>query len=321
MGFCRANIPTIMHDITSVSGLGINDVWMGRPADPQVTDQLLGSNGPSQKELWGLVSKRSDDFNVGFSQELERGQEEIQILSSINRHETEEGMVQEYQEKLFEADVKVSHEDAKRILTALQGNHSRWDQLKKDIDQLAAEPSSIPSAPPMELVMPSEDHQKERLEDYRARRQQEEKDRLLRVKECQANEDKKIQDMQQASIESIQEQMKKNATLGQLVLAARRRRENENRPTLSKVKEAILTTFKKEPSTKYPGNELLKGLHQDRMERHDWSKQMMDNQKIDEQAKEKQRQDTYKFYSAQNDVRQANIEGVSLAEYLAKKSS
>ncbi len=90
---------------------------------------------------------------------------------------------------------------------------------------------------------------------------------------------------------------------------------------MSKVKEAILTTFKKEPSTKYPGNELLKGLHQDRMERHDWSKQMMDDQKIDEQAKEKQRQDTYKFYSAQNDVRQANIEGVSLAEYLAKKSS
>lgn len=261
MRFCSANIPTIMHDITSVSGLGINAGWKtDRPAAPQFTDQLLGSDGLSQEDLWGLARQRSGDFNVGFSQELKQSQEENQILSSINRHETEEGMVQEYQEKLFETDLKVSHEDAKRILTALQGNHSRWDQLKKDIDQLAAEPSSIPSArpmvvvdgepmpyarpmvvedgepmpsaPPMKSVVNSEERQKKRLEDYRARRQQEEKDRLLRVKECQANEDKKIQDMQQASIESIQEQMKKNATLGQLVLAARRRHENKDRPTL-----------------------------------------------------------------------------------------
>lgn len=73
--------------------------------------------------------------------------------------------------------------------------------------------------------------------------------------------------------------------------------------------------------TEYPGNKLFKTLHQDRMERHEWSKQMRGGQKIEEQEKEKQSQETYKFYSDQNNVRQTNIEGVSLAEYLAKKSS
>ena len=195
-------------------------------------------------------------------------------------------------------------------------------EIRSKMPEPSAPPMEIrsempePSAPPMDLKL------QETLQAYRNRRQQEEKERLLRVEAYQKKQkENETLAAQKTKLTLDQQPTQKNKALGEFVLAARKERQRLNQPPRPSIRQALLRYFQQKKSSKNENNALLNKLYKEREAR----KKTIENQiKVDQKTNLQAKatasiQETYDYYSHQNNVRQANILGMTVEEYLAKK--
>ena len=138
-------------------------------------------------------------------------------------------------------------------------------EIRSKMPEPSAPPMEIrskmpePSAPPMDLKS------QETLQAYRNRRQQEEKERLLRVEAYQKKQkENETLAAQKPKLILDQQPTQKNKALGEFVLAARKERQRLNQPSRPSIRQALLRYFQQKKSSKNENNALLNKLHKER---------------------------------------------------------